>query len=591
MGIEATVTFPGIAQIQSATIRQSHGVLPDSFVLTIAPQPSNVVLEIGDLTLEYNNQRLVFPDCRVDQASFRFDGGGQLVSLTILDRRWRWQLTQYREDGDRFAGILSGEYNVRREDGTLKKIAGGNPDFAIDNSERTPQQLAQLCLLAANEPIAPDALNPLPNDVRPYVVWDDANAMLELENLADLLGCRVVKGIDNVTRIRKFNQGRLLPEDGLISYGASADFSDAPDAVGVTCGYVRFQHDFELEAVGLDVDGSIKPIDDLSYKPADGWSNLALLSAFGVLDEEGHQNLAMRSVYRWYRVKVPFTLPIFGTVTRRDQIVLLGSQVFQEEVENIKQSRDAMVYGIWFRGNDALPDNSAEELVYLPDDAVENLPSNDARVAMIVRQGFSIDPDTHTVKFGDHVWKKNDDDLGWGPATLRLRTSCYVRYAETGEFVRYRKVRALRNVANPSVAFQRHDEIKRTVYAIYNNDFQITSIHENGTEADPEIEHYLSEAVVRYGAAKIPQVGVYAGWRFDVDLDGAIHSITWTLSATDDTGPHTVIERQHDTGGNASIPYRLRRRFNETAEANRRIALAKWREQQTRELARAGGQK
>lgn len=589
MGIPANVSYPGIAQIQSATIRMGHGHTPDGFQLVLAPQPSNSPLEIGTLRLEYNNETLDFPDCRVDQASFSFDLSGNLIAMTILDRRWRWQF-----------GRISGEYNIRREDGTIKTNPQAAPALAVENTERTPQQLAVLCLQAASEPIAPDAVAELPNDVRPYVNWDVDNPMASLAALAETLGCRIVLNpLDNLVRVRKVNVGAALPTENLMRFGSSADYFDSPDQIAVLMGYVRFQHDFELEAVGLDVDGNVKLIDDLSYAPADGWGSTDILSRFSSLDNEGPQNLAVRTVLRWYRVKVPFTLPVpndlaqlLGPITSREQLSLLGSQVYKETIDGIKVARPAMVYGVWFRGEDAGPGNSATKMKYLPDDAVESLPADDARVAMIVNAGFSIDPETAVVKFSDVIWKKSDGVSAGGnelvePATLRLRTSCYVRIPENGGVIRKQRFRTIRNTPQPVTLDLRHDEIRPTVYAIYNNDFVVQEVRDNSSEIDLEVEHYLDEAFERYSAVRIPQDGLYGGFVFNVPLDGAIQSITWSLGANSAEGPTTRIERLHDSGGTSGIPYRLKREYQRTADANRRAALAEWRLKEEKALASA----
>lgn len=584
--------YPGIAQIQSCTVTMGHGITPTGFQIVIVPQPSNTVIEQGTFRLEYNDQVLDFPECRIDQASFQFDEAGQLIQLTILDRRWKWALA--RVTSEQAFGRISGEYNIRREDGTIRAIEGGQAPVWAENTERTPQQLATLLLEAAGE--TGFSVADLPNESRPYVNWDVSNPMAELADLCESLNCRVVLGpLDNRVKICRVNQGRLLPTDGLIRYGAQADYNATPDELCVITDYVRFQLDFELEAVGLDIDGSIKPIDELSYKPAGGWKDIDVYSNMGSLDDGvAIANLATRSVFRWYRVKVPFDAPIFGAVEKREQVILLGAQVYTENFDGVKQSRDAMVYGSYFVGSDAEPLNSLNQVKYLPDDIVEERKADDERLKQIVRSGFSIDSERAIVRFSQPIWRqiKDQDEANndhWSPAFLRLRTSCYLRFSETGGIVRKQKFRKLSNATNPYTLDLRHDEVKPTVIAQYSNTMEPIQGVENANEVDLEINHILSDAAARYSAPQIPQSGVYGGWRFDVNLDGAIQAISWSMSANG-VDPITRIGRNQDNGI-TSVPYRLLRTHQKNAQVQRAKLADEWKRKQQNELARAVGVK
>ena len=579
MAIPANAYYPGITQVLAVSANMSHGITPTGFTLTIVPQPSNQIIDIGTLTLEYNNETLAFPNCRVDQASFSFDGGGNIIGLTILDRRWRWSF-----------GRVSGEYNVRREDGTIDKIEGGDPEFAVEDSERTPAELAEVLLQAAGEIIAPDALNVLPTEPRPYVNWDAANPMSELANLCDMFACRVVLCLDNLVRVFKVNVGADLPTEGLISYGANFDYFDSPDQVSLVTAPIRWQHDFELEAVGLDVDGAIKLVDDLSYKPSAGWAgNYNILSDIAGADFDTGKTLAHKSVLKWYRVKVPFTLPGYGLIKHLSQIVLLGTQVFRTTADGIATDRDALVYGVWYTEKDMDEGNSRDSITYLPDSTVDASPAEDERAYMIVGEGFTIDADRGLVKFSDYIGQKNTTTKYFEPATLRLRTTCYVRNAITRGLERASTNATIRNVPNPVTLDLRHDEIQPHRWARYNDDFEPTDIQNNDAELFGEADYYLTEAVQRFQAVKVPQDGLYAGWRFDIELDGAIQSITWSVSSQGDAGPTTRIERAQDTGGRSGIPYQLRRQYQRQAEAQRKVALAEFKTKETRELAKVEG--
>ncbi len=53
---------------------------------------------------------------------------------------------------------------------------------------------------------------------------------------------------------------------------ATVNFPEMPDSIWISADATAIELSLEIgEAVGVDLDGSIKPIDDLSYKPQDGW--------------------------------------------------------------------------------------------------------------------------------------------------------------------------------------------------------------------------------------------------------------------------------------------------------------------------------
>src|SRR5262249_10682006 len=150
---QGVASFPGVNQLLDASITCVHGISPSVAVLTIVPQPG-LTTEIGSLRFEFDSLVLEVPDCKVDQGSIERNAGGEIWRLSILDRRWRWRF-----------GRISGSYNVRRDDSSLKRGENGTID-----TERTPQELASLCLQAMGE--SDFDVADLPNATRPSIEWD-----------------------------------------------------------------------------------------------------------------------------------------------------------------------------------------------------------------------------------------------------------------------------------------------------------------------------------------------------------------------------------------------------------------------------------
>jgi len=109
--------------------------------------------------------------------------------------------------------------------------------------------------------------------------------------------------------------GADLPTGAVMDISAAFDPPEMPDKIAILCGHTRYQCDFELEAVGKDTDGKIKLINDLSYMPAGGWFT-ADMPKFSCITAANARELAQETVLRWYRIKVPFSLPATPTGTR-----------------------------------------------------------------------------------------------------------------------------------------------------------------------------------------------------------------------------------------------------------------------------------
>src|SRR5437764_461372 len=80
--------------------------------------------------------------------------------------------------------------------------------------------------------------------------------------LSAALGCRVVLRLNNSVSIEPAGVGNDLPLGTDVLAGSqAAEPPPRPDALVLVCGHTRWQHDFRLEAVGVEADGSLRPID------------------------------------------------------------------------------------------------------------------------------------------------------------------------------------------------------------------------------------------------------------------------------------------------------------------------------------------
>ena len=330
-----SVIYPGIKQIVSMSYSRSHGITPDVCQIEMAPQTLDpkdkdyVPIEPdGYLIFRFDTAKIatdgngittttdkrveiLMQGCRPDKASVRRSATSENWTIPVYDRRWKWKF-----------GSFSGHWNIKKN-GVIEK-----------RKEKTARQLADLCLEAMGEKKyvtkALDELEkekklPYRNKVRPEVHWDRIPPAQALNELVTSLGYRICLGWDDIVRIEKYGEGELLPKENLISGGFDADLPEVPDSVTVVGGISYHEALWELEPVGLDIDGEWRPINHLSYTPSDkyDWVFSGPPNFPGVeqKDQEVKGNnkptaavieyrkqqlkLAQETVFRCYRLKYP----------------------------------------------------------------------------------------------------------------------------------------------------------------------------------------------------------------------------------------------------------------------------------------------
>jgi hypothetical protein len=340
MAPQGEIRFRGITDWISVSCTWNSGIAPSVFNLVTLPIERNLP-QISTLTLSFDRIRLVFPDCAATSATWVESGGAQLWNLQILDRRWRWRF-----------GEIRGRYNTRLPNG---KIQAGR--------EKTPRELMTLLLTAMGE--QKFAVNRVPNGERPEVDWTSANPAIELQRLCTMLKCRVVLKLDNTVEVFELGPGKELPLD-LPRTSLSVPFSNAvdPDAIKVVGGPNVLQQAFELKPVGLEIDGTIKPINQLSYTPVDGWEPAADLNNFSMVtgsyvDEDGKEkqnvDLAKKSVFSWYQIDVANTIELSSGQPFRElkRVVPLKTTLLEniEAADGSLTPKPFVVTGVFWPGD------------------------------------------------------------------------------------------------------------------------------------------------------------------------------------------------------------------------------------------------
>jgi hypothetical protein len=308
--------------VLDAEITLTHGITPTPNTVRIPMQKQVPFAKNGDVTLTYDNQKIFLPDCTVDFVEQAI-GDHLIWAVTILDRRWRWKF-----------GSISGRYNVRVRNGT---------DIRPE-TKKTVRQLAQLCL--AQMPSTGGVIGEqnaqigaLPADVFPEIDWFYTNPAEALTALCEQFGYRPIYNwpkdnviIAEVGRGQQFDLSLPYEKDSL-TYNPP----EKPGAIVIVCGPSSTQYDFPLKEKGLEHDGRILPLDDLSYAPR--WLGVPIITpngstlpgpapdfstgtrwdtkywnpmwdfTFTGIKVPYLRHLALESVFRWYQAVPPKTLP------------------------------------------------------------------------------------------------------------------------------------------------------------------------------------------------------------------------------------------------------------------------------------------
>lgn len=525
------ISYPGIDKILEFSYSCEHGVTPGILELKIIPQGASFPF-IGDFKARFGNRFLEVKNCRVAEGTFEINDGGQIVSLKLYDGRWPWLF-----------GTIFGSYN-RRDD--RKRV--------IESSKRTPQELAEILL----DTMKVDRYNvgALPNEEEITVDWDGSNPALELAALVERLGCHVVWNMDGVVSIQKVGTGSTLPthtQQTVLKDDTTIDVQDVPRAVLFAGGPSEFQYKFNTRAVGIDRDGSVKLINDLSYKPIRGWGKQN--DVFGDITDKDDLKLALKSIWRMYQIYIdPEATPVIqgiGRIEELDQIL----PIFNHKVETFRElsgeqkRKKAAFWGKFWKGNIGKPLNYTENTD--------------------VPYDWNIDTRLGIVEISKPIKSWNEDREEWEQAQMGFEVGFHFRDLKTGAHHRFTKERSTGiNVRTGPELVKDEETVFRWIWVFdkTNRRLPFWSDNESRTKCNQSADHYLSYAMNKYAATEAKDV-VYEGLVLK-QLDGAVSQIAWTFNST--SGFETRMCR--NTERFPFVPsYKRRRQFEQMKAVLRKV--------------------
>ena len=272
-------SFPGIYHPVECVYTQTRGVHADVALLKFLPQVQNLPSS-GNLTLSWGAESCVVSSCVVDTSSLQYHADGIHHTVRAKDKRELWTM----------APPISGYYNTYR------------------SGEKVPERIRSLrdliTLLLTQMGVTSRSTSLAPNDVYPEVRWMAEAPHLALEKLLRDHGLDITLGFgSNPVTIVVAGTGEPLPVGNEYMQSLTSDPKLRPEYIRTVFGPSRMQARFSLIAVGLDTDGSWKPIEDLSYAPG-GWLSEDPYTLPTVLATEGEEvwNKARTTVFRAYQI-------------------------------------------------------------------------------------------------------------------------------------------------------------------------------------------------------------------------------------------------------------------------------------------------
>lgn len=511
----------------AGSITFGHGGDPSYADLLYAPYPNPPLT--GTLTIFDGTQVISLPDCRTQDMQFDVDGEGfTRMRLVVEDRRWKWR-----------HGWITGTYNIP------------DPQAIKPRREKKPSELLRLLMEAMGEPSF--VAIGVPNDVRPFVEWDGPPLDAALA-LCEELGLRLfLDYTTNQATIRPLNDGAKLPSNNrLISPSIGVKPPLVPSTMRFLGSPMEWQYDLELEPVMEETDGSYVAMNDVSYKPKDGWEVEPIGS-----HEDGYSSacpnvdvkqreLAKKCLWRCFRVSVPIQKSKLkegeDRIDELERILPLHDRqvhVAVLEPNTPPQPLPPQLFGKFDCGQDLAAEKPAKEV----NSPYGKLPLWEKGWTLDVSRGlaWTNEPCFRRQKATDHASTQVDpgDYPHYVAPKLYLRTAISVRNKDTMAFLRSTFDMSPSGQKYPGVPYVVARDDLALVYA-WNP--KTKAWEDNKKDFEEQAEFYLKQELRAFQVVD-QATGVYAGMVV-MPLDGAVHQVTYTV---DDAGfMTTTISRSRE---------------------------------------------
>ena len=502
--VSGVITFPGITAPISMVATRVLGVKPSSAIIYAQPQgDSPNCTGTATFTWGTSSNLITWTNALCDSSSLHVSTFGHQQMFVIYDRRWRWAKGH----------PVTGAYNVRKTDGTVDAT-----------TQKTLAELATLLFTAMGETTADVSL--ITSTEYPMLILDRSKPADQLAQLLEPRGYVISLMADNTVKVWPKGTGATLPaNDDLVNANLSVDPPELPAVIRVVCNRTLVQSMLKTVPVGLDTDGRIRLVNDLSYKPAGGWDTCKDWDTFSSLPTTIAQECAKLSVGKWYQVvsQADGTQDInYGgvdycpgeiTVTDVSQLLPLENMILDTAVDPLGKTRykPAVVSGVyWGIGSNPLqnPPN----------------PSNSPAFTEIKGLPWTLNREYGIVMFNGYIQKDNAGTKTFADIYL---TCCYSIHDATIQVKdRYEVDRSL---GGYGFDVREVEELQRRLIVTYvTNTSSVTNINDNKATVDTDAGLYLDAAQNSY-ATQNSNVLMYRDC-YSFSTDGITLQLQWKVA-------------------------------------------------------------
>ena len=516
-----SISFPGIVAPISLVATRTVGVRPDRAILRCQPQSGSPDCT-GSATLQFsfNGVGISWTNSLCDSGTIVLSTHGHIQVIEILDRRWSWSKAYYTK-----------AFNVRNPDGSI-----------IDSSKKSTSAIAAELFgqLGISADVSAVATNDYPELVLDHHRVDDA--------LSDLLtnrGYVISLMTDDSVKVYRRGTGADLPRnDDTRSEVISVNPPQMPSKLMLVGSRTLVQSKLKFVPVGIDTDGTIKKVADLSYAPVFlGW-NGADMENFNFIADKKAKDLAKSTVGKWFQVesqadgtlRIAVTSPALNYVPGE---IFVGSakQYLPLKAELIDASNNPLEF---VNGNRSVVEGTFYQAGQNP-----NPGKNTDDFARQDKLGYTFNEELGIIKFDELALKKTPGPVNGTFTFADVYMVCTYSVHDTTSLVKDRFERS-RSLGGIGTDVMKNNEFERHIvlnYAEGGGDVVYGS--DNKSDLNITADITLDDAVRMYSTS----VGVVLKWRgiYNFSTDGNTLQLRWNCATAGDC-PWETQASQHMEG-------------------------------------------
>lgn len=512
------INFPGIVNPIHGIGTQTVGARPDKFIAYCQLQNGSPDTSgLSTLQFSFAGSTITWFNVLCDKGVKQITTHGHMQIYELLDRRWSWKRAFYTR-----------AYNVRQSDGTIDTVTQAT----------IPQIVTDLFGQIGDTVDVSD----ITSTEFPEIVYDHDNVVDAIEELLGSRGYVISPSMTTpVTKIWRKGNGLTIPNNGdLVSVNMSTNPPEIPEFLSCFCGKTYVQSKLKCDAIGQDLDGSIKSVDDLSYKPAGGWDGTDI-DSMGMITDPVAQQLALKTVGRWYQVSTQadgtYDLNFGGIDYCPGEIVVTSAWQYLP-IQPVLLASNTDVFG-----KEKYDEPSVEGTFYQSvAQANPPLQQNTPDFTKVDQRKYRIDPERGIVQFNDVTLKMN---LATNKLTFAdVYLNCAYSVHDLNTFVKDRYFNTT-NLGGIGLDLFKKEELNRQIIVAYTDGTPtVSGITDNTAVIDDELQQYLMAAAFQY-QTQDGLVAIYRGL-YAFATDGVNLQVRWDIAAKTDVPFATYITQFYE---------------------------------------------